>query len=234
MTKLAVWSLGAVVALAGAQNLARAADFSDPRKTVETCATAIAGSDAEGISACFTSSDAEKQKQIAGVSQVVAASHNLKQASIAKFGDEGNGVLAGGARRPGGDLADKIQKLKDADESITGDTATLTPKPEAAATSDTTPAKPLYFKKVGSDWKIDWDKQMAPAQGAAAGRPGIGAMIDAIAPLIAKAMNDTAAEIKAGKYASVESAKIGLQTNMRAAYMAAMPGGPGGRGAGGQ
>jgi hypothetical protein len=232
MKKSFICSIGIVLALAGVKSQARGADFSEPKKTVETCAKAIQSSDVDAIKACFTSSEPEKQKQISGIAQIAAASHTLKQAAVDKFGPDGNDIVAAGARRPGGDLTDKIQRLKDADQTIDGDTATLTAKADPSATAGTPDPKPLYFKKVGDDWKIDWDKQTAPAAGAAAGRVNAGAMMEAMTPLIAKAMGDTAAEIKAGKYASVDEAKVGLQTNVRAAFMAMMPGGM--RGPGGQ
>jgi hypothetical protein len=146
-------------------------------------------------------------KYIESMSTLTKARKKLSDAAEAKFGDSGKDVA-------GRDSMDWKKKIEGADVQIDGDTATVTPKSRERAGARNQPAGAAYasyFRKVGGEWKMDLTRM-----------PGLDSMDGAVAifPVMAKAMNETAAEIDADKYKSAPEAKKAFGEKTAAAIQA--------------
>ena len=139
---------------------------------------------------------------------LAGARTKLIDASVAKFGEQGRSIM--GATRGPGTPQYTAKDFDDAQIDVHGDTATVTSK---------NGGKPVTFKKEGGSWKIDLAEAIPHQQ--------LDRVVQ-IMPKMTTAMNDTAGEIKEGKYATVVEARRGLGQHMAAAM--GFPGGaPGGQ-----
>ena len=150
----------------------------------------------------------KSEKFLDVLADLTKAKNKLTDASVAKFGEDGKGIVNQGPGMMANSPTDHT--FDDADIEVKGDTALVTPKAPAA--------KPVNFKKEGGEWKLDFTAVASDTQ-MERGLP--------IMQKMATVMNDTAAEIHDGKYESVDAAKLGLRQKMIAALMP--NGAPGGR-----
>lgn len=198
--------LGAALAVGGGA-FAHADDKGDIKANGKLFADALKKNDLE-TARKYVVTDEKSTKFLDAVLELSNAKNKLTDAAVAKFGEDGKKLAAGG-RTP-------VELARDFDEAeiaVNGDTAVVTPKT----------GKPVNFKKDGGTWKINFSGVMDEGQMAQA-LPFMSKM--------ATAMSETATEIKDGKYATVQDA----QNGMRMKFAAAMGFGQGGaprQGAGG-
>jgi len=181
-----------------------AQDLSTPKSAAMVFAKALETGDAAGAKSAAVT-DEKSAAFIDAMADLIKGSKKLKEASIAKFGDEGKDLA-------GTDDMDISKEINDADVKEEGDTATIVTKKD--------PSKPLTLKKAGGNWKVDISSVMA-GEDIEKAMPTFKAM--------GTAMNEMAGEINEGKHVNAEAAKQALAMKMMAAFAGA--GGMGGAGA---
>jgi hypothetical protein len=194
-----------------------ASDESDVKDAAKSFATGLAKGDADQTKQ-YATSDANTVAIIDGLAPIVAASHRLHDAAVDKFGKDGERL----AQNPGGNMSEWSKRADQSAARITGDTATLSaredPADKSQASSQSQP-QPLHLKKEGGKWKVDL-----------AGTPNAQSMKQQ-APLfkaMAKAMDETAGEVKDGKYQNVNQAQAALRQKVAAAVVDSRGGVPSG------
>ncbi len=167
-------------------------DLSTPKGAAQTFASAMESGDVETAKRASTGAD---PKMIETMAKAMGSMKKLKEAAISKFGDEGKRITS-----DSGDL-DLTRKVNEAEEKIEGDTATLTTKGDMGT--------PMKLKKIDGSWKVDGSEMAGPAAGM-----GI-AMFEAAA----KAADELANEISAGKYKTADEAKTAMTQKMMGGMM---------------
>jgi hypothetical protein len=184
-------------------------DLSSPQATLQTLARAMElGDVAVAKEACTP----ESQPVAEVVVGYVTALKKLDQAGVVKFGPEGR--IAG----PELAMGDRIEALRNATVTLSGDTAVAHPKQDDV--------KPIPLRKVNGQWQAD-------ATALPDVRPG--QSLDQVLSMtrqLATAAEQTARDIAAGKYASAQDAKEAFgRQSMAAALPAVMSNAGGGSGA---
>jgi hypothetical protein len=207
-------ALVAAIALLGcAASFAHADDAADIRASGKAFSQAMNKGDvAEARNHAITD---EKTKKFLGVLvEISSATHKLTEAAVAKFGDEGKGIAPQG--RMGNNAQEIAKKMDEARIEVNGDTATVQAPDEKQGQQN----QPVKFKKSGGAWKLDFTNIPHEDQ-LARGLPFMSKM--------ATVMNETTADIKDGKYKTVEEAKAALHQKLAAALgFGARPGRPAG------
>ena len=191
---------------------ARASAESDVKDAAKAFATGLGSGDADQAKQ-NASSDPNTVAIIDGLAPIVAASHKLHDAAVDKFGKDGERLT----QNPGGTMSEWSKRADQAVVKINGDNATLSAPPTAQsgdkgstnAQAQTQP-QPLHLKKQDGKWKVDLSdtpnaqamKQQAP-----------------LFKAMAKAMTETADEVKAGKYQNVTQAQAALRQKTAAAIL---------------
>jgi hypothetical protein len=173
---------------------------SNPKSTAITFAKAIQSNDMAAAKAASTGTD-EQYKLIDAVGQMLSGYKNYESAAVAKFGDAGK--FGEGEGPP-----DVVADTEASEAKIDGDTATIVnpKKPDDPS--------PMKLVKKNGQWKVDLASVPMDEQ----------TKMPAAAPRIKKALDETAEEIKADKYKTIQDAKKALGMKMQA-LMA--PGGAG-------
>jgi hypothetical protein len=193
----------AAVVLVSVSAYVRADDKDEIKQSGAAFANALNKGDAKEAKK-HVLSDPDTEKFIDAMVPLSAARTKLIDASVAKFGEQGR-TIAGGPRA--GQAPQYTAKdFDDAQIDVHGDTATVTSK---------SGGKPVNFKKEGGTWKINLTDAIPHEQ--------LDRVVQ-IMPKMAIAMNDTAGEIKDGKYQTVVEARRGLGQHMAAVM--GFPGGP--------
>src|SRR5688572_1736618 len=175
-----------------AKPAAAAAADATPKQAAVEWATALTSGDATTARTLMTGTE-EQMKMMDGMVGFMGAAKNMRDAMKEKFGDDA--VKQAGGAATGMDPEEMKQKIDESTEKIEGDTASLTVKGEE---------QPLVLKKQDGRWKIDLNgPAMAEMQQASA----------MMAPM-QKAMDETTAEIKAGKYKTVQEAQMAMGKKM--------------------
>jgi hypothetical protein len=117
---------------------------------------------------------------------MVSGRKKLREAATAKFGEEQGKTVAGNSA----EMSSFFKNLDNADENINGDNATVIPKGSS---------QPIALKKVNGEWKVDASTM---AKGSS------------LFEKMAKAANETADEINAGKYKSAAEANSAFSDKM--------------------
>lgn len=190
--------------LAGAATTVRADAKEDIKASGAAFANAINKGDAKDAKK-YVLPNPDTDKFIDAMAPMSAAHKNLVDAAVSKFGEEGK-TIAGGRGPQGPQYTAK--DFDNAEIDINGDTAIVRAKNGGG--------KPVTFKKQDGTWKIDFAEFMPP-------KPQLERMLQ-ILPKMATAMNDTATEIKDGKYQTVLEARRGLGQHMAQAM--GFPGAP--------
>lgn len=191
-------TLCALLVLASATAFAKADDKGDIKESVKSLAIALNNGDGPTAKK-YVASDENNQKLVETLTKVTKANRDLQDAAVAKFGDEGK-TLGGNRMGPKGPQFDK--DFDDAQITVNGDTATVTGKTQGNGHAAT-------FKKEGGTWKLDF---LATAPELSQMGPQAGMMAK-----MADVMNETAGEIKDGKYSSVQEAKQAFYQKIAAA-----------------
>ena len=166
---------------------AKAPDLSNPKSTAVAFARAIQSNDMAAIRAASTGND-EQYRMIEAMSQLMYAFKNYESAAVARFGEAGKGKAA---------MPDIVAEAEAAEIKIDGDTATASNKPDAK--------DPMKLVKKDGQWKVDLVSIPADSKRMADNAPGM-----------TKALDETATDIKAGKFASPEEAHQALGIRMQA------------------
>ena len=184
-------TFAAVLVVSLVAPLARADDEADVKAVAMTVVTAVASGDHNTLADNFA--DTGPDEQLAdSMSDVIAASKTLREAEVSKFGAAANKTMQFDPKK-------LVDDAKNATVKVTGDTAELTPaNPAAPAHSG------MQFKRVGGVWKV------VSLTGQTGGRL---VMLKILKPM-ATAMNDTAAEVTAGKYASAAEAEQAVKAKV--------------------
>ena len=195
------------------------ADFSDPKKTMQTLAAAVKAKDAKLIRQCLWIDESDKPAAEALLS-TMDSSLRFQKAVADKFGPAAAKEVEGISNQ---DLlmTSRLKALDDAKLVQEGDTAVLTleekiPVSSAAPTevAEGTTRREIAFRKVEGQWKIDAGKVMNLKN----------ARVTAILPTMAKigeVLNTTAAEIESGKVATLQQARQALTQRTVAVLKAA-------------
>lgn len=184
---------------------AASADYSDPKKTLQTLAAAVKAKDAAAIRHCLWIDESDKPAAEALLS-TMDSSLRFQKAVADKFGPAAAKEVEGMSNQ---DLlmTSRLKALDDAKLVQEGDTAVLTleensPLISSAPTdiAEGTTRKEVAFRKVDGQWKIDAGKVMNLKN----------ARVTAILPTMAKigkVLNSTAEEIENGKIATLQQAR---------------------------
>jgi len=200
-------------------SLANASAESDIKDAAKAFALALSKGDAVQAKK-YATSDETTTLMIDTLSPLIAANQTLRAAALARFGQAGAAMIA---KDSPGQMMDDWARLTDtAIVKIDGETATISEKQNdkpnpASATTRPQESPPLKLKLENHAWKVDFSA-MPDAAALKQSAPLITAM--------SKAMNDTADEIKIGKFAAAKDAKLAL--DQKQAVIAAQ----GGRGRG--
>ncbi len=191
-------------------------DFANPKAAAASFFNAMVAGD-EAATKNATLGTKEQQDMIGPMIQMMQASRKLSDAAKAKFG-EADVLAAFGPEVANGqeNMNKEITKLMDADETIEGTTATLTPKAEAASQPASQPASrpstPMKLQKIDGKWKVD----LASMQAGGTPTPEQLKMYQTMA----KNIEQTAVEIAAGKYKTAVDARQGMVMSLMAAVQA--------------
>ncbi len=203
----------------------RAADYSDPRKTVQSLSDAIKTGDPKAIRDAMVMADERQSRLLDSLAAAIAAQHNMEAAASAKFGPAAKELVDEGASLEG-QINTVLKHIATVNVITAGDTATLTLKGPTTAPSTapssapaTAPAiseqdnqpDPLHFRKTADGWKIDAARMMDLDS------PDRAKEAEELTPKLAKVWGEIAASINAGKYATVDAAREALADKIAAA-----------------
>ena len=181
---------GAVLVTALAAVLFAVPGNQGPKSRAVSFAKAIQANDIAAARAASTGSD-EQYKTFEAMSQVFAALRNYEAAAIAKFGQA--------ARSKEMSMPDVVAEVEACNVMTVGDTATMV-NPKKPGDKN-----PMKLVKKGRKWYVDLASMPVDAQTKA---------MSASAPRIKKAVDETATEIRAGKYKTPQEAQAALSMRM--------------------
>ena len=175
-----------------------AADLSSPKAAAMTFAKAVEAGDVQAAKAAAIN-EGENAQLIETLTEVAANVNKLRDAAKAKFGD-GAAEQFVGNRKP---LEEMSKQLDKAEVKQDGDSATISSADQPGSTK---------LKKIGSDWKVDLAASLKDS-------PQSAQIFQQLPFLkaIGVAMGETAGEISADKYKTVDEAKQAMQAKMMAA-----------------
>lgn len=142
-------------ALLGVSVVHAAADLKTPLGALRTYAAAIHAQSVPHAMACVSSTGKREKAVVKSMLTVMVANEHLSKIAVAKLGPP---TTRGGKELASASSGYKAMqaKLKKAKVSIKGTEATITmPAPKGTKAGET---GKLYFKKIGTDWKIDGEK----------------------------------------------------------------------------
>ena len=158
-----------------------AAAAESPRKVAIAFAKGVETGDMAAVKATAVGTESD-YTFVQAIMGLIGANKELRAAAIEKFGEDGKQISTE-------DLSNISKQMEQGDEKIDGDNATIG-KPDEK--------DPMKLKKVDGAWKVDLasipeKEQMSKAM-----------------PKMQKVMSDAAADIKAGKYKSIDEAKTAV------------------------
>ena len=172
-----------------------APDLSDPKKTYETAMTALMHNASVTYKACIYFPDKADGPLVDALITEQIAKHQLGQAAVAKFGDDGNG-LVNEPQNSDESLQKALDKMKNGIVETKGEWAVLRENAERFGSS-------ANFRKVDGLWKIDHSRYVAfLAKDREHNQAGMVAN--------ARVMEELTQQIKAGAFKDVEEAKATL------------------------
>lgn len=192
------WMMSGIVWVALMPNPVRAEpaadarpDLSTPKAAAVAFMRALESGEVRAIKAVTLGSD-DDYRLMSAVASAMRATRDLQKAATDRFGKAGDGIVPGQS----GDPVDEISESK---VKETGDTALLARKEDPEGRS------PLRLKKTDGQWKIDL-----------AALPDKRQINQALPAMRAtqRAMEQAAADIKAGKYKTADEAKEAVQKQL--------------------
>ena len=169
---------------------AKAPDLSNPKSTAVSFAKAVQSNDMAAAKAASTGSD-EQYKMVEAMGQMMSGFKNFESAAVAKFGDAG---------KSGQGMPDVVADTEGSEVKTEGDTATLI-NPKKPDDKD-----PMKLVKKDGKWKVDLASMPMNEQAKT---------MAASASKMKKALDETAEEIKAGKYKTAQEAQAALGMKMQ-------------------
>lgn len=167
-------------------------NLSTPKDAAKTLFTAVAAGDRDGIRAALHASDAQQDALADAMAQLIVSGKRLGDAASLKFGAEGD-ALGRGMLDPSG-----LSRLDGATVSESGDNATL----EVPGQN-----RPMSFRKQDGKWRL-----VITNFGGAL--PEHIEKQTRLVILMAEAMDESTAEIGAGKFATVTDAAGAIQKRL--------------------
>jgi hypothetical protein len=190
---------GAMGAAPAAATQPAVADYSSPKAAARSFVQALAAGDSAGARAAVIANPQQLQS-VDLLAMMAGSMKKLTDAAVAKFGDAGEAIAGQHAR-----LEENLKQIEEAQVQINGDAATL-------ASADQ--KQPVTLKKQDGQWKVDMGSM-----------PGTEQLTQAAGAIraMAKAATDTAGEINADQYKTVDAARDAFQKKMMAALLVNMP-----------
>jgi hypothetical protein len=205
MCKRLLWVL-AIVTFGGMSTIARADESADVKEAAMSFARWLSLGNAEQARK-FAMPNESTNVFIELVAPLVAAETKLHDASVSKFGPGGSAITNGGT--PAEVFNEYSKHPADLIVTLNGETASIVARQKEGDKQP--PGQPLQLKKAEGKWKVD----LADLLGADQIKQQAAQL-----QIVTRAMNDTADEIKAGKYATVRDAKVALAQKAMAARSA--------------
>jgi hypothetical protein len=165
-------------------------DLSTPKGATKAFATAMEKGDAEAAKRASTGGNPAIVESMA---KAMGSSKKLRDAAIAKFGDEGKKIMG----EEHNDMAELAKTVDESEMKEDGDNATLKPKT----------GEPVKLKKINGEWKVDLTEMTA----------AMGTMGTGLFDSMSRAASETADDIQAGKYKTVLEAQQAFGAKMAAA-----------------
>jgi hypothetical protein len=186
-------------ATAGAATTQPAADYSTPKAAARSFVQALADGDTAAAEKAVIASP-EQMKNVDLLATMAGSMKKLTDAAVAKFGEAGQSIAGQHAR-----LEENLKQIDEAQVQVNDDVATLSSEDQK---------RPVTLRKQNGQWKVDMGSM-----------PGTEQLSQAAAAIraMAKAANDTAGEISADQYKSVDEARDAFQKKMMAALLVNMP-----------
>ncbi|HEX4793732.1 MAG TPA: hypothetical protein VH370_08075 [Humisphaera sp.] len=194
-----------LLALLMGTSVAGASTENDIKDAAKAFALALSKGDATEAKRHATS-DETTTLMIDTLSPLIIANNNLRTAAAARFGQAAAIMIAGDS--PGSLMDDWAKRTDAAIVKIDGETATVATK-EAASNKPapsgpaTRPQEspPLKLKLENNSWKVDFS-----------GIPDAAALKQnsTLIAAMARAMNETAEEVRTGKFSTAKDAKLAL------------------------
>jgi hypothetical protein len=172
-------------------------DFSSPRLAAKSFYGAVESGDIATVRASMLAADDAQQKLVDAFTDVIAASLQMGSAARDKFGAAGDSL--GTTVIP----KEEAARIDKAEEKIDGDDATLS-----------VPGRPvpMKFRRVDNAWRL------IVTDFAGAKPDNIAAQTQLLQQL-ARILNQTSADISAGKFTAPEQAQAAFQDQMNAALI---------------
>lgn len=187
------------VALGASSTRPSKTDLSSPKSAAEAFVESLAEGDVANAQAAVIATPQQMQS-VELLATMAGSMKKLTDAAVAKFGEEGAAISGQNVR-----LTQNLQQIEQAQVDINGDTATL---------SSQNGRKPVTLKNQGGQWKVDMSSMPGTEQ-LTQSAPAIRAM--------AKAASDTADDISADKFKTLDEARQAFQKQMMAALLTNMP-----------
>jgi hypothetical protein len=184
---------GAVVVLGVAAGVGFGWYWQTPKYKAISFAQAVQANDMATVRAVSTGSDAQ-YKTVEAMSLVFSAIRDYESAAVEKFGDAGKNKEMS--------LPDVVAEAKGSDVKTEGDTATLV-NPKKPGDKH-----PMKLVKKDGKWYVDLSSMPVDGQTR---------VMSASAPRMKKALDETAAEVRAGKFKTAQEAQAALGARMQAA-----------------
>jgi len=149
-----------------------AASYADPKETYRTYIEAVRNNDIKAAKQCWVIDDDNKSGALDTIVGLWISMRQINQVADKKFGAKGLDAILKGWRRD--DVTDRAldltkKRLDDAEVKKSGDTAELKFKwkeDDGVQNPAFHFGEPTYFRKVGSNWKIDANKMTGLKRGA--------------------------------------------------------------------
>lgn len=237
------WLVAGVALLAALAPAVRGDEADDVKASARAFGQAVYKGDAAAARPLVVPSEAS-DKVVDGLAAMFVANGKFTEALKARFKQEASGAAGGpGARQAAGANALRwVNSIDVSDVTVDGDAATLQPppipieagrnapgapgapagtgpRPGAAGGQRSVPAHPIHLKKIDGKWRIDL-----------AQLPGIGddpARAARLLAAMARAYEETAAEVKDGKYRTPREADRAVGRKIFSAFSAGSGGAEG-------
>lgn len=157
-------------------------ELATPKGAAKTWFAAVEHGDAELAKACVAIQNEEQSRYVDALVSAEAALNKLQEAAVARYGDAGKRIREGSET-----IVNVAQQIDAAEERVEGGSVTLSLKGEPRS---------IKLVKVDEDWKVDF----ASVAGTVDGR-----RIELLTAL-SSAAHEVAAQVAAGRFASVQEA----------------------------
>ncbi len=138
---------GADVAATGTAQVVQAADYSTPKKAIESFLNAVQSTDEKAIKAALVVAP-EHQDAVDAYVKLILATNKLQKAAEARFGEQADQYFGVNSKQ----MESRLKAIEGAEAKMVGDSAIIE-IPADEATKQ--PGGTVVVKKDGADWKLD-------------------------------------------------------------------------------